>query len=213
LPWEDRARPAFGAFFATVKLLFTKPRAAYESMPLTNDVLKPYLFAIIAGWVGSAAGVFWQTMLSSMMESMRSMAGQGAPDTRFLGSFLFGPITLVLAPLLIAAVVLVSSLVAHLFLMLFGAGKSGFVATLRILCYAQAAMFLEVIPGCGGLAATIVSLMFTIIGVSAVHKVSTGRAAAAVLLPGLLCCTLIITTIVMLGGAAFLSHFHPNMHP
>jgi len=212
-PFEEPGRGFVSGFFATVKLIYSKPRQAFERMPLTSDVLRPYLFALIAGWIGIAGGVFWQTVFGSLMSSMRSMAGMGGDDTRFLMPMLMGPLALVWAPFAIAIGVLVGSLITHLFLMLLGAAKSGFVATLRVLCYAQAATLLHLFPACGSLVGGIVGIVFTIIGLSAVHRVGNGRAAAAVLLPGVLCCVLVIWMVMLLGGAAFLSHFHPDMHP
>jgi hypothetical protein len=215
IPWEDPAQAFPGNLFATIGLLYSKARQAYERMPLTNDVLKPYLFALVVGWIGIAGSVLWQTVFTNVMASILSMAGANAGNdsSRFFMPMLMGPLALVWAPFAVAAGVLIGGLIVHLFLLLLGAAKGGFVVTLRVPCYAQAASLLQLVPFCGGLAGTIVSLMFAIVGLSVVHRVSTGRTAAAVLLPGVLCCALVGVWVALLGGAAFLSHYHPNLHP
>jgi hypothetical protein len=210
IPWEDPARPKLAAFFETIHLMYTRTREAYERMPLTSDVLRPYLFAILVGWIGIAAGVFWQLSLRTMLQSMMSQAGGEADNYKFLSAFFTGPLTVAFAPALIAVGVLVGSLLYQLFLMMLGGAKGGFAATLRVLCYAQAAALLQIIPGCGSLLGAIVQIVFTIIGFSAVHRISTGRATAAVLLPAVLCCVCIAIAFAI-GGAAMVSSFRHSM--
>jgi hypothetical protein len=98
---------------------------------------------------------------------------------------LFGPVLLVIGLFLFAGIV-------HLALLALGGAPRGFEATFRVACYMEAGALLNIIPGCGGLIASIVMLVLMIIGVAEAHGTTRGRAAAAVLLPIVLCCCCIM---------------------
>jgi hypothetical protein len=84
--------------------------------------------------------------------------------------------------------------------MLVGGATRGVGATFRVLCYALAPEILNVLPGCGSPLAGVGSLILTVIGFSAVHRISTGKAALAVLLPVVLCCTCVLVFAVTVGA-------------
>lgn len=213
IPWEEPGRPWPSGMVETLKLLFTQPRVAFERMPINQDVLRPFLFAIIIGWLGIIFSSLWQATMSGLMHGM--MPG-GADYERFQLPALWLPFVATFAPLIIVCVLLLSTAIYHLFLMAVGGAKHGLVATLRALCYAQGAQILLILPGCGGFLAGIAQIVLTIIGLSAAHRISTGRAATAVLLPTVLCCGCLLL-IMVFAGAAVMSRFggvpsHPS-HP
>jgi hypothetical protein len=95
--------------------------------------------------------------------------------------------------------VFIGSGIVHLMLMLFGGQNYPFETTFRTLCYAHgSASPLGAIPFCGGLIAAIWGVYAAIVGLSQTQEISTGKAAAAVLIPGLVCCLLLL---VVLGTA------------
>lgn len=210
IPWEDPARPKFAAFFETIGLLYSRTREAFERMPLTSDVLWPYVFGILAGWIGLAVNALWDMALRGVMQQVMRNMGAERADYGAVSAFLTGPLTIVTAPVIVAVGVLVGSLVYHLFLLMLGSAKSGFAATLRVCCYAQASTLLQVLPVCGGLAALVVQVVFTIVGFSAAHRITNGRAAAAVLLPLVLCCVCGAIAFAI-GGAAMIGAFRQSM--
>jgi len=216
IPWEDPARPKFAAFFETVKLLYTRTREAYERMPLTSDVLKPYLFGILAGWIGTAIGTVWQMSLQSVMQgilaNLPSSSGVSPNDYGFIASFVRGPILIAMAPVLTAVGILVATVIYHVFLMLVGAGKGGFAATMRVACYAQAAALFQIVPGCGSTVGAIVGLLFLIVGFAVVHRISNARATTAVLLPAFLCCVCLCIVIAIAGVAGLQQFRHAMGH-
>jgi hypothetical protein len=69
-----------------------------------------------------------------------------------------------------------------------GGAKKGFVDTFRVLCYTQVSSLLGLFPFCGSLLAAVWHLVLQVIGLSAVHRITVGRALLALLLPLLLCC-------------------------
>jgi len=66
-----------------------------------------------------------------------------------------------------------------------------------VVLYSQTAQVAQVIPLFGDLIATLWGLILCIIGVAAAHRTTTGKAAAAVLLPIVLCCVCIGMAIMM----------------
>ena len=84
-----------------------------------------------------------------------------------------------------------SSAVYHVFLMMLGGNRHSFDTTFSVVAYATgSASLLQVIPLCGQYVYGIVGLVYTILGLSAAHQISGGKAAAAVLLPLLVCMAL-----------------------
>ena len=180
LPWEDPGRPWLRALVETIALLYQRPREAFERMAVTGDPLRP-----VPG--GSPPAGF---------EQMHEVYEMYRMYHRLL------PVLLLLSPLWILVGVLVSSAIRHLFLMLVGGAKRGFQATLRTVCYANAGMLLAVVPFVGGLIALLANAAFEIIGLSAAHRITKGRAALAVVLPGVFCCACLAFTFVLLRLAA-----------
>jgi hypothetical protein len=186
LPWEDPGRPWPGALFATVALIFQQPGQAFERMPVTGDLLRPLMFPVLVQWpLFIVLGLFALAMRGSLGNEFPS----GSPVLRYEDMyFRLMPVFVLLAPLWILVGTLINAAIRHLFLMLVGGAKRGFQATLRTVCYATAGMLLGVIPCLGGLIAFVANAAFEIIGLSAAHRITKGRAALAVVLPGLFCC-------------------------
>jgi hypothetical protein len=51
---------------------------------------------------------------------------------------------------------------------------------------------LQLLPVCGGLAASVWNFVLIILGISKVHDISKGRAVVVVLLPTVVCCGLLL---------------------
>jgi hypothetical protein len=203
IPWEQPGLPWTTALIATVKLLFTQPRVAFERMPIAGDVLRPIVFAILIGWVGAIFNYLWSLPFRSMMPAGSAYSNQ-MPAVVL-------PLIALFAPVIIVCALLICAVIQHLMLMIVGGAKSGFAATLRVVCYAQAPQVLEVLPFCGGIIAAVGAILLTIQGLAVAHRISIGKAALAVLLPIILCCVCICLFAVTLG-AAFMSHFGEGLH-
>lgn len=206
IPWEDPGRPRLGAFFETLKLLFMRPREAFERMPISGDVLRPFLFALITGWLGVLFQCVWELSTRDLMRSMAPSpdAWKGVYDLP-VGAW---PFIAALGPFFIAVGVLISTVTYHVALLLTGAGKRGFAATLRVICYAQAGTVLAIVPFCGSVVAGIWTIVLTILGLSVAHRITVGRAAVAVLLPVALCCVC-ATILIFTFSAALKAMFVP----
>ena len=199
IPWEQPGVSWTTGLVETVKLLLSKPREAFERMPISGDPLRPLVFAIILGWIGAIFNAVWSVAFRGMMPNPGAYGGYPMPNY-------FVPMTALFAPVLVVCAILVSSAIYHLMLMMVGGAKSGFLATMRVTCYAQAPQVIQLLPLCGGLIAAVGSILLTIQGLAVAHRISLGKATLAVLLPLVLCCACIGALIASMG-AAFLSQF------
>jgi len=198
IPWEDPSQPWPRALIDTVGAFLSNPKQAFERVPVRGDVLRPLVFALIVGWVGTFFYGLWEMTLGDPLRSM-------LPDNRWAGGgsvprgYWFA--MMALGPFFTAFGLVVSSAIAHLFLLLLGGAKNGFAATFRAMCYVQVATLALAVPFCGGLIGGIAVLAFEILGLSALHRISIGRAAVAVLLPTVLCCVCLFAVFLTAGAA------------
>lgn len=206
IPWEDPNRSFFDGLFETVKLLALNPSEAFRRMPVTGGIGRPLFFAIGVGWVSIAVAVFWNVLFQGMwmpfMESMDDMAEMGAM-TGFTIGWAF--VMVVIAPLFIIIGVFIAAAILHLMLMIVGGASSGFEATVRVVCYTYTAQLAGMVPFCGGLIASVWSVVLYVMGFSIAHRTTQGKALVAVLLPIVICCVMGVVVLMIVGGIAGLA--------
>src|SRR5207244_8264875 len=134
-------------------------------MPIAGDPLRPLVFAIVLGWVGSILNAIWNLAFRGAMPKASTY---GMPDYVV-------PMTALFAPVLIVCAVLVSGAIHHVMLIIVGGAKSGFVATMRVVCYSQAPQVLQLLPGCGVVLAGVGSLLLAMQGLAVAHRISLGK--------------------------------------
>lgn len=199
LPWEQPGYPALEGLYETAKLVLLNPTEAFARMSITGDLGRPLLFAVILGWVGIVAAQLYRFIIPGV-----AMPWRYFPEMEHSMSFAmrpaFGIVTMVLAPILILLAIFIGSAILHLFLLIVGAGQSGFVATVRVVCYAGATQVLQVVPLCGGFIAAVWGIVLEIVGLAIAHRTSQGKAAVAVLLPIALCCACAAVLMVAFGA-------------
>jgi len=206
IPWEDRGRSVFDAFFETIKLLATSPGEAFQRMPITGGIGRPLFYAIAIGWIGVAVGVVWNVLFQGVslpfVRSTEDLAGLGAMYGLTIG---WAVMVAVLAPLFIIIAVFIASAILHLMLLIVGGGNSGFEATVRVVCYAHTAELAGFIPCCGWIVGLVWTVVLYVIGFSIAHRTTQGKALVAVLLPLVLCCALSAIGLLVAGGIAGLA--------
>ena len=114
---------------------------------------------------------------------------------------------LVLAPVFAFVAIYVGAAIVHLCLLLLKASRRGFDATLTAVAYTAGLSLLFAVPACGSLVAGVWALVALVIGLGAIQRCGTGKAAAAVLAPFALvcvcCCGILGASIpAILKGAA-----------
>jgi hypothetical protein len=210
LPWEDRDRlGAVNAFVETVKLLVVAPQAAFARAKRRGDLFSPLAFAVVLGWIGVVLQSLWSLAFGSSLFDLMPAELRSSPYFAFAGQTAGMLVQIVLAPIFILIFLFIASAIVHLMLMLVGGTKSseaGFEGTLRALAYSSVAQLASIVPFAGGLIAMIWSIVLETLGLADLHRTSTGKALAAVLLPLLLCCVCIVfafgSIIALIAGAA-----------
>jgi len=198
IPWEQPGVDIFRAFFQTIRLLLSSPRKAFERVPVTSGIGRPFAFGLIVSLLAVWGDTFWQLVLGDWWKSMIP----SEPD-RFdfstASQVAFG----LAAPLWVPVLILISAALQHLFLFLVGGAQGGFSATLRALSYSWAPHMFALVPVCGQFVGLVWGVVLSVIGLSVLHRISLGRAALAVFLPLVLCCGCAALGIALFGAAIF----------
>jgi hypothetical protein len=114
----------------------------------------------------------------------------------FVSQVAMGPIALVISLFLVSAV-------THVALMLLGGAHRPFEATFRVLCFAEAAAVLNLVPFCGNLVGGVYLIVMMVIGLGEAHGIGRGKALLAVLLPMIvICCCFCGALAALVGGIA-----------
>jgi hypothetical protein len=210
VPWERRDQIGLlSALVETTQAVLTQPTAFFRTLSPSGGMGGPLLYAVIVGYVGAAAAALYNYVANALMPGGFGGLG-GSPEWERLRPFFEGPGvligTLLLGPLMVLFEVFVWSGVTHVLLLLLGGARRGFEATVRVVCFAQAANLAKVVPFCGGILGFIYLVGLLTVGLSEVHGTSRGKAAAAVLLPMVLCCCCVMGLgfmAAMMVGSAF----------
>jgi hypothetical protein len=126
--------------------------------------------------------------LQAWVEPLLRQTAHGFGTPSLVGTLLLAPLTLIIGAGLV-----------HIICMVMGAGKNGYYATLRALCYASAPAVFQGLAGLGAVSpafsmlSALVSVWIVILfifSLSSLQEISQGKAALIVLLPVLatLCC-------------------------
>jgi len=187
-PWE-RDRPSASSFIATVKELFGSGTLFFDDMRREGGLGAPIGYALTGGMIGGMGGLVFQTILQMLLG-----AGMGNPFAAQMAGGAAGAVVglacgAVILPIALIIGMFFSAGLYHLMLMMLGGARFPFETTFRVVAYCQGTTgLLSFIPFCGGLINAIVSIVYTIIGLSRAHEISGGKAALAVLIPMFVCC-------------------------
>ena len=100
----------------------------------------------------------------------------------------------------------IGAAVLHLFVLLVGAARtsaSGFEGTFRVVAYASTASIAQVIPFVGGLISLVWWIVLAVKGIQRMHRTTSGRAVAAVLLPMAAVAVCVFIAMVVVVGLLF----------
>lgn len=210
-PWERRAEIGFwrGWWETLVQVLF-EPGRLFRSARLDRGAAQTgfAVFTVSVPWfVGQMLDRF---LLRPWTQHLIERLGASGP---------FGPLlqkiaaaghdnspgaTLLIAlftPVLVLVGLYANAAVTHVAALLLGQAKRGFAATFAACAYASAPLLLTALPGCGAPIGTVWTIVLTGVGLKEMHRIASGGAAAAVLVPyALLCCA--VCVLGVLGGFA-----------
>jgi hypothetical protein len=206
-PWDRRGEIGLGAaLIETSREVILRPAAFYRTMPVSGGLGGPLLYGVIVGYVGLVAAVLYDFVFRTVMGGSFGRFG-GNPELEKLlsmaPSWVAVVVQIVIGPALVALFLFIYSGVVHVMLTLLGGARRDFEATFRVAAYAQATQLLQVVlgivPCCGAVLVLVYRIVVTSIGLSEVHGVSRGKAAAAILIPMLVvfCCAGLAIGILM----------------
>ncbi len=205
-PWEERDRLGFlEALVETVKLLVTAPKDAFSRLRADGDLVWPLVFGLILSWIAQVFSQIWSLIFGSAIQSMMGGLGDMEGFAAFGATSLLQTVfVLVLWPLFFGIGIFIAAGISHLCLMLVGAvtdSPTGFEGTLKVVAYSQVASLAAVVPILGGLIAFVGTIVLYVIGFTEVHRTTTGKAVAAVLIPIALCCVCAIIMAFVFGAS------------
>ena len=196
LPWEARARlgPVAG-YVETVKLFVSNPDAAWSATRESGGYEDPLLFAVASAAVGTLFSAIYRMLFFPFW--IRLLPHVLRDRWEFFGAPRSAGCSLIVAPIVGAIVVtigiFIASAIFHVCLMMVGGlnqSASGFEGTLRTVSYSSVSMLASVIPLVGGLIGLVWGFFLNVKGAVRMHRTTSGKAAAAMLIP--LACLIIL---------------------
>lgn len=171
-PWEQTELDLFAKVKQTIVGVVSNPMEFFAELRRAGGIFPPYLFYLLVAWPAVVVG----TLLQAPFDMMMGSSGGEAMIMFF--------VVLFLTPIFLFIGLIISAGLTHLGLMVFGGANHPFEATYRVNAYAYGGVaWLSAIPFCGSTIAFIWGIVLEIIGVAKVQEISTGKAAAAVLVP------------------------------
>lgn len=171
-PWEQTELDLAAKVWQTIVGVVSNPMEFFAQLRREGGIFPPYLFYLVVAWPAVVVG----TLLQAPFDMMMGSSGGQTMITFF--------VVLLLSPIFLFIGLIISSGLTHLGLMIFGGANHPFEATYRVNAYAYGGVsWLMAIPFCGGTIAFIWGIVLEILGIAKVQEISTGKAAAAVLIP------------------------------
>jgi hypothetical protein len=172
------------SFFITVREVLFAPGQTFNRLKPGNAIFNAFLFGLIGGSIGGIVSTFWSSLVS-----LFGLLPQNNEIAHMLGNAQNIVIAMFFTPIFTALGLFAVSGLLHVCLMITGRSSLSFATTFKVFCYAHGSTaLLNIVPLFGGLAAFFWSLFINIIGLREAHRISSGQAAVAVLLPFILCC-------------------------
>ncbi|MBN2033927.1 MAG: YIP1 family protein [Deltaproteobacteria bacterium] len=193
--WEMRSELGIGkSILESLKGVLFSPSRFFRKTAVNGGIKEPLAFGIMMGSLGMMFEISWQGVMR--FRDLPSLSQEYFGDFRF--GFLIMGIVL-LCPVISTIFICTAGLVLHFLLTLLRAGKSGFEATLRAVCYSQATQIWAVIPFLGSFLAGIWLMAVTVVSLKEIHNTTYARVILALLIP--------FVVVVMTIAAGLISFF------
>lgn len=201
-PWPPRAEEgALAALGRTWKESTFHPTDFFRALPAEPRMGPAILYYLIVGIAVAAATLFWSQVLPQPELDPEVL---NSPFGAILGmapviSFLMAPIYQIFA-------LFVGAAVTHLMLLMLTTQRGPYSRTVETYGYAYSPMLFGIIPWIGSLVGFIWCIVVSTIGLREAHRTTTGRSAAAILLPLVLIVILgIVLAVMVVAGAVLMT--------
>ncbi|MGH9442012.1 MAG: YIP1 family protein [Thermoanaerobaculia bacterium] len=209
LPWERRAQIGIvQGYVESVKLFLSNPNDAWSRARESGGFEDPLLFGILSAVVGSVFRAIYGLMFAPIWIRLVPLAFRH----RWMGRWphgMAGPTgcAVILWPIATAIGVTIGLFIAsgifHLCLMLVGGlnnSTSGFEGTFRAVSYSSVSMLANIVPIVGGLISLIWGYFLNVKGAMRMHRTTSGKANAALLIPLALVILLLMAVLAVVVG-------------
>jgi hypothetical protein len=198
-----------GAYIDSVKLFLSNPDEAWRQTHENGGFEDPLLFGIASAVIGSVFRAVYGLMFAPFWMrfipfAIRNRWMGGWPHHRYPGStgcfLILWPIGAAIGTTI---GLFVASAVFHVCLMLVGGltnSASRFEGTFRAVSYSSVSMLAQVVPFVGGLIALVWGFFLNVKGAVRMHRTTSGRAAAALLIPLALLILLLLAVLAVVVG-------------
>jgi hypothetical protein len=187
-PWEDQERLGLlRALVLTARESLFSPVAFFSRLPVRGGFVSPLLYGLIAGTLGAMISGLWGLALKYPF--LFKVAQDG--NLTVLGG--------IFIPFFVLLGIVLSAALLHASLFLVGGARQNFEATFRVVCYSSVTELFTVVPVVGWLFGTLWKVYLIIVGLRAVHRISTGKAVVSVFLPAIATCAFIIVAVTLLA--------------
>jgi hypothetical protein len=180
-PWPPEENGSIAeAYVRTWRESAFHPTAFFRAMPRNRGIGEALLYYLPLGVAAAGINLFWRAVLGPIdLGENEAWARLMRDSDTPLQDFLISPVYLLLALFLASAV-------THVCLKILGASHHGFRTTTRVFCFGYSPVLLAIVPRMGGFIALVWMVVLAIIGLREAQETTTGRAAAAVLMPVIL---------------------------
>ncbi|WP_320169342.1 zinc-ribbon domain-containing protein [Maridesulfovibrio sp.] len=183
----------FPGIFLTIKKILLSPASFFTDMELTGFI-KPLIFFILLAEFQEICNFIWATagVDSAVTSDVSRMVGDSVIAESLRDGTASALFSLLLYPLMLAALSFPLIGFTHVMLMIFGAGERGYQATFRATTYSYAPIIFCVIPIAGNMIGAVASAAISIIAYKNIHKTSYLRVVLSMVMP-------IVLLLVILG--------------
>lgn len=193
LPWDEREQLGlWRAWWRTSTTLISSPAATLRTVEPDAPLGSSVLFALLSTLAGFMPTVAGYALVAVPLVMLRG----DEPELRGLGGGLVvagvAAFYVVFLLFMQLASMLFFAALDQLGLLLLGAQPKGFNVSVRASALSMAPYLLGLVPICGLYVFPLWALVLRIVGLSALHRTSGGKAAVAVLLPVVLLCGLVL---------------------
>jgi len=195
----------------SIKLFASTPRLAFDRARRKGDYASPVLWVLIFAFLSALIQWIWGLALAGPMTAFMSAMMPESVRGEFAASMmasvgLSGLFNVIWIPIVALIAAFIGAAILHLCLMIAGGTKdseSGYEGTFRAYGYTGVAQLGTIVPFIGGLITLVWSVILLVVGMSSMHRISTGKAVVVVLIPMFLCCAC-ISLALALGAASLI---------
>jgi hypothetical protein len=200
IPWDRRQQIGVGFFKAWWDNLYQSlrwPNEFYARMPVRGGYWEPLLYAVATTLVGVLVSLLWQVPFQLLpLAASHGLMGKLGISIGVAAIAFFAFLALLLLPVFLALGEFVGAAIGHIFVKIMG-GQGDYEATFRVLCFANSSQVFQVVPGFGGIIATVFWCIQVYFGYRHAHRMNQTQAIIAMLLPLALFVVLVMAALVV----------------